>query len=690
MLMDKTIMELAELLRTPNDIDNKMDSIMKGCINSIEEQNENECEIYDHNLKIVKELVSELKDLNGCLEKIRSLKIDGFNVLKESEINYNGYYTVKTLVKVHENFTLAERFMKEFNSVEDEIDKDNVMKYHSIVFEKEEFLYDLQWYKANLNENDSKKVENKILELKRIIYDFTAFILKIAADFIENCDSFEILNNIVEKEENRDLITIKSNAGVTSNDPIEKQYYLENVKYSVRHPKHLMKKAISVIESSIRSKFEVLRQDKQFYSKLDDVLNDLYKLRSHQLYFFTIDDFIRVYHTNIKDLITFKLLSIDPERILGIIDFKTKYYDLMLTEFGKSYSEVGERLIENEQELYKKYTLSVTEKLKVWIENISIAEVQRFKLRDKGINLDEQGKLVSPGFVNLMQIIKVQLEPVSKHEKVFDFVTKVLIERCAMFKNTIINAIEHEYKLSYDSRGLSGFEDYCIMFGNSGFKIAKYFSSIGFCMRNQVKELQGIFISILKASNNSLCDFVCLTCKPVTEKIFTDDWAEKKLMEQFLVTLDDFLTDYSKTMTEYSFNTFLCDLSERIYLCYRTQLKSSNISLNSASAMSIKDDYNRFVDLFSKYSRERNFDNFLKSLLKLVPLIETTSGEIFMIELKSLILSDSTINKQFVENILDRKNDMIDSEILFVKDKLRDVFRNSKKKKTFLGSIISG
>lgn len=682
-------MELAEKLRNVNDIDNKIDSIMKDSIKDSEDLNNLNYETYNYNINLVKTLIQEMENLEEFLNNFKKLKIEGFNILNNSETNYNGYNTIKALVNAHENLTITKNFMENFNSVEEEINKNDLLEYHKIVFDKEEFLYEMEWNKNNLNEEDSKKVEIKISNLKKIIYDFTSFILKICCDYVENCDSFEILNIIIKKEEDRDLITIKSKAGISSQDLVEKQYYIENVKYSIREPKFLLKKVKSVINSSIKSKIDSLKNDKDFFLKLENILNDLKKLKNHNLYFYTIDDFIKNYHINLKNLISYKIVEIEPENIIGIIDFKTVYYKMLLDEFGKEQSVVGERLIDDENEILKKYTASVTEKLKLWIENITISEVEKFRLRERSLNKDELGKLVSPGFINLMQIIKVQLDPVQKYPNILKFIIKILIEKCAMFKNAIINAIEHEYKLSYDSKGLSGFEDYCIMFGNSGFKIAKYFSSIDFCTNNEIRELQNIFINILKASNKALCDFVILTCKSVICKIFSAEWSEKKLIDVFIVTLDDFLFDYYKSMTDYSFNTFICDLCENIYLCYKNQLNSSNIVLNSNSSLIIKNDYEKIEKLFFKFTKETNFVHFLKPLLKFVPLLETKSGEIFILEVKSLLLLDKTIKKSFVENILERREDLQDSEKGFIKEKLNEIFKKVKNKKmTFLSFIL--
>ena len=46
--------------------------------------------------------------------------------------------------------------------------------------------------------------------------------------------------------------------------------------------------------------------------------------------------------------------------------------------------------------------------------------------------------------------------------------------------------MQSEYKLSIENKGLSGFEDYCIMFGNSGLKL--YFGNLEFCQGNESKQ----------------------------------------------------------------------------------------------------------------------------------------------------------------------------------------------------------
>lgn len=671
-LMVKSFSELAEKLLHPSDVENKIDSILKNCKEILEAQNSSLHSFYDGNFNKINEVFDELEKLKDTLTTHKNLKVQASKALSSSESGLKGYNSIKALIEIHENFVKTKNFMKNFENVEEEIPKDDLITYHNIIYEKEDFLYEMEWFKTSMNADDLRKVELKIAFIQKAIYEFKSVILKILADYIENADAFEKINHIVRREEARDKITVKSADGVSSNDPVIKQYYIENKIYSMRQPQELLKSGKEIIASSIKRKFEILRDDETYMQKLPQFFDDLKILKKHKLYFFTFDDFLLAYHSNLKSLLSHKLSSIPPEYILRIIEFKNMFYDIIADEYGKD-STGFEKLIENEDGLLNKYSQVVAIKLTEWIDNITIMEVEKFKLREKEMNKDEQNKLISSGFINLMQIIKVQLEPASHYKKVFERVMKVLIDRCDIFMNEIIKSMAHEYKMCYDSKGLNGFEDYCIMFGNSGFKIARYFNNLEFCDASQVRKLQSLFIDILKAANSNLCDFIMLTCKPVINKLFTEEWDLQKI-KVFIITLDDFLSDYVKLMTEYSFETFLCDICEKIYMCYKTQLKSSSAMINSSSSTILKSDYSEFVALFSKFTRGTNYVDYLKPLLKLIPLLET-SGDIFLLEVKGILLSDGMIDKKLIENIANKRTNLTAHEKTFILQSLGSVFK---------------
>lgn len=679
--MVKSLSELSEKLKHPSDIDNKIEAIISSCRNNIEVQESKTIALFNSQLYSISQISDKIKNTGKVASRIKEMKLEGLNIIQNSESALKDYGSIRSVVYAHKNFVATKNFIKNLESVEDPIDEEDLEKYHKIVYKKEEFLYDLIWYKNNLNEDDLKRIELKIDALKKTIMEFTTILFKIMGDFATYAPYFQKISNIVAIEEKRDHVTIKAKEGESNNDIVSRQYYLENLKYTKRDVKGLKDKLINVIQSSIRNKFESLKKDKEYILKMDNIFEDYQKISQYQLSFYSLNDFLRYYHACLKDFILFKLKEIEPEDILGIIEFKATYYETLKKDYEKDSEKIGKALIDNEPELLEKYAQAVTIKLKSWIDNITNAEIERFKIRESSINRDEEGKLISPGFINLMQIIKAQLEPVKYHKKVFGSVLKVLKEKCNGFKDAIAATMHKEFKLSAENKGLPGFEDYCIMFGNSGLKLTQYFGTLDFFQGNDSRELQSIFLEILKISNGLMCNFVIQTCLPVISKVFTDEWVEKNLSQVFVVTLDDFLQDYVKTLAAYAFTTFVCDLCRKIYTCYKIQLKSAKIVLNTKTGRYLKKDYEKLINLFSKFLPEEDFIDNIKPIIKLLPLVDENSGEVFIVEARSIILSDSSIDKAMILNILDKKSEMGSQDKNYIVQHMNELFISDKRKR---------
>lgn len=687
--MVKSFEELIGKFRYPSDIDNKIEAVVNSCKNTIEAQENKAMSLYNSKIYSIGKISNIVEDIYKNIENLKNLKLDGLGIIQNSETKLKDYNTIQMIVSAHKNFIKTKKFLKKLHDVEEEIHEEDIEKYHKIVYEKEEFLSELIWYKYDLKEEDMKLIESKITYLKKVSLEFTTFISKIIENFIEHCEIYDKINRIVEMEENRDIITFQAKDGQSSTEPVKKQHYLQNLKYTKREPKLLKNHLIRVIKASIDSLFVGIDKD-QYLADMNSIVKDLSKLSQYELNFFPFKSFLEYYHWHFKKLIVKKLKDIEAEDILGIIEFKAMY----VKEIGKYYEKDEENLsltlIDDEQELLKRYSVMATNKLKSWIDNITDSEIERFRIREKLINKDENGKLISPGFINLMQIIKAQLEPVKFYQSIFSSIIIVLKEKCISFKDAIISSMRKELSQSIENKGLPGFEDYCIMFGNSGLKLTQYFANLEFFKDQDSKGLQSIFLEILQTSNGCLCDYVINTCKPVLSKVFENEWVDKNLSRVMTVTLQDFLQDYRSTLLEYSFITFICDLCTRLYESYKAQLKTSKIVMNKKISRYLANDYNKIVGVLNKFASEDEFIDYLKPILNFIPLIECSNGEVFVLEAKTLLQADSTIEKDMILNIVEHKTEISGEQKSIILQRIHGLFENSNtKKKRFLSGILN-
>lgn len=688
--MEKAIFELNEKLKHPSDVEYKLDSILNRFRNQNVKQLEKKHSDYLFETNTIKTSMSSLLEIKNKINQLDEYKKQAEKILKSNKYSINEYKIIKQIVLAHRNFTRTKDFLQKLNNEDENFNEDDIEEYANKIYENDEFLCDLRLYGYDLNPEDTKIVARKINQIKKTSLEFTGILLQIAVESNENTDIFDKINKIIRKEEKRDSIVRTVKQSESSNDPIAKQYYIENTRYINFEPKNLQNRFINGIKGGIKSKFEKIKNEKDFLAKLGFIFDDLRIYKDKNLEFFTFDQFLSEYHSALLKFLNMKLNNIEPEHLLGIIEFKSSYYKTIKDEYSRIPESLGPKLIENESELLKKYSEIASLKLKTWIDQISKIEIERFIARDKDLDRDEQNKAVSRGFINLLQIIKTQLEPISFNKKIFLFLTNIIKDNCKIFSDNILSALQNELKNAQQNIRLNGFEDYCILFGNSGLRLTQFIRSLSFFQSDEIKELQHIFLDILKNSNSVLCDYIIFTCKPVYSKIFTEEWYKKQYFDTFLVTLEDFIKDYKNSMNSYVFTTFICTLCTKICEMYRNVLKQAKIKINNKTSINIKNDITKITNLFIKYEDVNEFKDYFAYILILCPLIEAVNSDLFIIEVKSLILMDPDISKSFVELILNKKDDMNENEKINAIGLLSEVFVGRKhQRKTLISKLLN-
>lgn len=312
--------------------------------------------------------------------------------------------------------------------------------------------------------------------------------------------------------------------------------------------------------------------------------------------------------------------------------------------------------------------------MKEWISNITKIEVSKFNLRNEELSRDEEDKLISPGFVSLLQIINMQLEPISFNKQIFAHIAKTIIKNCNIFKDELINAMEKDFKLAVQLKSKAGYEDFCIMFGNSGLKLTQYITSLPQCQSPEIRELGNTFMSILKASNFYLSNFIMETCLPVTKDLFTDKWYDEEIVKILILTIKDFLKDYKITMSEYSFMTFIHELANSLSATFLKQLGSKKSKIYDQCSSRLKSDYAKIKRTLDEFGEKNDIIVALSPLLKIIPLIDCKSVDLFIEEVKSLKYSFPDLKRKFVKSIILKRRDLTEDEQKIFVNSLKECF----------------
>lgn len=660
---EKALKELSEKIKYPSDLHNKIENI---------QTNIKDLYFYNENLLSNKMLTchSLLEDIDNDITKIESMykeflenKDKSLKILNDFLVLIKNYKTVKSICMAHTNLLKVKYFTDKLNTLYDPVFNEDIEIYHSKIYELEDFMYDLEFYNRDISREDHIEVSKAISHIKKEILDFNCKILEISEEFIEFYELFGTLVLIIDKEEKRDEITVLAKRGEHSNDPIPREMYRLYKKFVIRNCKNLKDRVINSIRGSIRNKFHRLAEEEVFVKKLYFVIDDLKHVRENiDLPFFTFDDFLKEYHLNLKILLDQRSEDLDAGEILAVIEFVSDYYENIESNFKKIADSLGDRLLENEEQLLDKYTETAEKKLKEWITNITKIEVSKFYLRNEEISKDEEDKLISPGFVSLLQIIKMQLEPISFNKKIFAHITMTIVKYCNIFKDELVNVMEKDFLPSVQMKNKAGYEDFCIMFGNSGLKLTQYITSLPQCQSPEVRELGNTFINILRSSNFYLSKFVIETCSPVINNLFTDKWYNEDIIKILNLTIKDFLTDYKCTMSDYSFITFIHELATSLSISYLKQLGGKKSVILDSCSTRLKSDYVKIKLTLDEYGEKDDIVSSLSPILKIIPLINCKSPDLFVEEVKSLKYVYPDIKRKFIKTIISKRKDLIEEE----------------------------
>jgi len=685
-MMQKAIENLSQTLRHPSDLHAKLDTVQRNSKEKYEIHNQNliammsRCytSIFDTS-KSISELDQHFQMFVECKDKNADVLRGFFSLVKE-------YKSVKMICLAHSNLGKVIEVSEKLKSIDNPVESEDIMVYHKNVYDAEDFGCLLEMYKSDVSHDDYIEVSKALNTIEKNSLDFTAKVLEACEGFIENYEIIGKLQKIIEKEEARDELTRKVQAGEGSEDLVLKELNRMYRMYLTRNPKMLKSRVMKAIGVSVKNKFDKLRNEEIFVNKMDFILDDLVFVDENMNFnFYAFDEILVMYHSNLKLFLDDVANRLDAGEILAIIEYTGNYHNTIESKFNRIPDALGKRLIENENELLEKYSKVAQEKLREWIINITKLEVEKFYARSEDLPRDEDDKLISPGFISLLQIIRMQLEPIGFNKRIFAHITKTVTKYCEIFKANLIDAMDKDFEPSCEMNSKVGYEDFCIMFGNSGLRVAQYITSLPAYHNDEIKELCDIFIDILKASNTYLSEFIIYSCQPAIDKIFTNEWYDSHATKVMMLTLQDFLNDYKNTMSEYSFITFIHELSTSIVLAYMKQLGRKRAIITESCNRMLRYDHKKLLDLLGGYGDREDVKAALEPLLKIIPLIETRNDDLFIVEVKSLKFTYPDISKNFIRTVIKKRDDLSDEQKRKFGDRLKECFTDviSKEKTIF-------
>jgi exocyst complex component 3 len=344
------------------------------------------------------------------------------------------------------------------------------------------------------------------------------------------------------------------------------------------------------------------------------------------------------YHRGLYTMFEEKAPGMDPNEALSLLSWSATYYESMFKDFGKTQGALGPKLFHGrEEELVRKYAKAAREKLKKWIQNLAEMETEKFASRTRAPDLDPENRFISVGFIDLLHIMKQQLEPVSFHPELFRELVSEISANVEHFKHSIFKVMDKELDLFLHDKGSSGFEEYCISVGNSGLKFIDCLSDLPFYTDKGVQEISVSFFDFLEKSTSALVSVILETISPVIKNLFKEKWYDEPIIETAIATFKDYVEDYQVTMVEYAFETFIKRLVEEFAYTYLERMASRKSEFRADATSRMVFDKKALVSFFSRHIPREECDSLFKSTQLALSIITSESLNLAVLEVNALV-----------------------------------------------------
>ncbi|KAI5136020.1 exocyst complex component 3 [Nematocida ausubeli] len=385
---------------------------------------------------------------------------------------------------------------------------------------------------------------------------------------------------------------------------------------------------------------------------LSFVLNDLKALKkTEQLAIpskYKIFSFASIqYHRMLYEYLENNTNKFDPNESIGILLWCKHYYAEM-ENLGRMKSSLGPVLFSGKEgALVDKYVHVAENKLSEWIGNLAKMESKRFRERKKAPDLDSDNKFISIGFMDLLHIIRQQLDPMYAHPVIFKRVSTHILQCVKKFKEVLMLAVVEELDLVLKDKAHNGFEEYCIALSNSGLKFMDCLHTLPFYNDPNIQSISEVFYDCMVASNDALIRNILFVVSPASECIFTEKWISEPATQTIITTYNDYLSDYKESMIDYSFALFVTTLLNNTIDMYFDKLVKKRAVFRKEHLSIVATDRKRYREFFSNYLSKNALKETLKRMDYFISITSSDNISVCTSEVKLYL-------KEFPEEPKDR------------------------------------
>jgi hypothetical protein len=217
-----------------------------------------------------------------------------------------------------------------------------------------------------------------------------------------------------------------------------------------------------------------------------------------------------------------------------------------------------------------------------------------------------------------------------------------------------------------------GFPEYVVALSNNHMKGTEYVETIQKRLDGALDEryraeaskytnnsLEG-FMKVSKRGYTCLVSIIFKDISPAFMQIFSPAWYEQtqNIMGSILHTIDDYLQDFKKHLSEYLFTKLTTDCLDRFLMkyleCFRAKFTKFKMSQFSRF---VKADMDAAMNFWSEYKTQKRVKQSFDLIEKIVALIESSETMIFL-SWYSLWKTYNDVPISFVEEMLSKRDDL--------------------------------
>ncbi|KAJ1562706.1 SNARE-binding exocyst subunit S6 [Nowakowskiella sp. JEL0078] len=696
---DGAISRVTDLLRSPDDLTNKLASIRRKF--AVERAS------VDAQLKTAVE--SQLVDaqrgldvLHGSLTDIRNVRrnmLDIDRLCADSQNTISNYSRIKKLSQTHQNFKATQDVIEHFQQlnalvsrIQQQLDSDsenilgpadNLLLIHYQQHQLELFR-NTTMQKASTSSTDVlntlhsyfHKVDLFSTRFEEYIWSLTRNLLGLLRH--NQHSTVTRLAKIIEASEQAD-----SQASLATPDGISTKFKGYRIKFFDALRETLAPPPPADLPELLAT----------LAARLDDLVlihdeaTPLFPAR-YNLFHFAVLETHRSIHTSLNRAMASQL---DPPSILQLLKWTRDYHHNMLRRIGVAEELLEPRLLDGrEDELVAAYVEKVHDKLSEWLANLLKSDVADFVGRERAPEIDGAGMYLLNGSVIVFQMFNQQVDVVAANRGVLlEGVVEVCVGLIEEFQNTWAEVLEAEVGKFVGRSGecKGGIVEYVSALANDAMRSSEFCDSMkgrlelivdNMSVVESMDKLRDGFMKLAKRGYTALIDIILIDTRPAFTKLYCNEWYEQDLMRLVIGTLEDYCEELQGHMVEYLFSKLTADLLDRFVVMALESLRNRGGKFRMPVAVEkLRSDVYNSTEFFIRFKSAKRVKQSFEVIDKVVAMLES-NPRLTYLEFYALFKAFPDVPLQFVEDVIQRRDDLDKATMKEVLESIRSKTREGK------------